>query len=336
MDNIKCLDPFYNIIIGENGDCLFCCRANYFIGNIFEQSFEEIWYGKQATEFRKSILEKNFKYCDMSRCPSLGNYTFDVNNLGYPKMVLLNYNRACNCRCVMCRDKLIVEDEKNLDFHKKFTDKIVEICKNAEIVYLNGVGELFVSKHFQNLINILIETYPSIKFDISTNGVLCNEATLQKFNMLDRLHNVYFSVHAATKDTYEKIVRGGIFDEVVKNAKFIGFLKSVGMVNIFNFSFVISSLNYQEMPKFVNLAKEVNALPNFWRLGDFWDSDMCKNYKDYAVWDKDHKDYKKFLNVLKKLKNINGYKIEEPFLRALQANQHDTWLDKVKKVFKFN
>ena len=68
-----CLNPFTRLEITLNGSCYFCCpsyvKNEEPIGNIFNQSVEEIWYGEKATEFRKSVLDDSYSKCNLNVCP---------------------------------------------------------------------------------------------------------------------------------------------------------------------------------------------------------------------------------------------------------------------------
>ena len=66
-----CTKPFEQIQLLENGNMIPCCPPwinHYTIGNINEGSYEEIWNGEKAQEFRKSILDGSFRYCNEKSC----------------------------------------------------------------------------------------------------------------------------------------------------------------------------------------------------------------------------------------------------------------------------
>ena len=93
-----CKNPYTHLEIQGNGNCYFCCpsfiKNEVPIGNIFEQSFEEVWYGEKATEFRKSVLDGSYSKCDLTLCPFDAEGFFfyeDYLYPPYPKFVALNY-----------------------------------------------------------------------------------------------------------------------------------------------------------------------------------------------------------------------------------------------------
>ena len=62
-----CKEPFENIEITIDGNVYFCCSHDIegkSIGNIYSQSFEEIWNSQKAIEMRTQILNNNYSYCN--------------------------------------------------------------------------------------------------------------------------------------------------------------------------------------------------------------------------------------------------------------------------------
>ena len=55
--NNCCKVPFSEVEISANGDVYVCCPAkmSISIGNIYKESFENIWYSKAAQDLRQDI-----------------------------------------------------------------------------------------------------------------------------------------------------------------------------------------------------------------------------------------------------------------------------------------
>ncbi len=342
-----CRRPFKSFHIEAGGNVYFCCPSftDEPIGNIFDDSFEDIWYGEKATKFRESVLDKSYKHCNMNLCTDFADGLEDIDysfKLEFPKEVHLSYVSACNLRCVTCRDCIIYESKENTEYFNSYIDKILPFCKEAETVYLNGSGELFVSHHLCEICKRIIEVNPKVKFFINTNGLFFNKQMCEKFGFLDNIYNVWVSIHAATEKTYNKIVRGGNWKILQRNLSYISKLKKAGKIERFDILFVVSSLNYKEMPKFVKMAEKYGANALFWRFRNWDCSQMCKEYDKYTCWEKDHKDYKKFIKVLYKLKCKYGIKndyqsrcwISDPLFKKLQVEAKGSFFERLKnKIF---
>ena len=149
------------------------------------------------------------------------------------------------------------------------------------------------------MIKEIIKTYPEIKFGIQSNGILCNEKNcIDIFENIGRIVHASFSIHAATKESYEKIVINGNFAKVWKNVEWLSLQKKLGIIKVMEIGFCVHSLNFHEMKMFLEkaISLDVNAL--FW-LYQPWGARMDQKYKDYSVWDKNHPQYEYLVKLLK-------------------------------------
>lgn len=336
-----CCFPFERIMLEGDGEVSFCCQSNnysYVLGNIFSDSFENLWYGEKAINFRKSILDGSYRYCNLDVCGDFCPWNcFDANGKDkekllyppYPKYINISYVSSCNVRCMTCRDKLCLERPEDTEQFDKITDKVIDLCCNAKTVYLDGSGELFTSNHLKKMVHKLVDKYPNLKFHIHTNGLLCDEQHIKEFGLEGRILSLNISIHSATKKTYETIVRGGHWEQLIQNLEYI---KSLNIKEVY-FIFVLHSLNYKEMPAFAKMAKKYNAKAKFWRFRNWETSQMCREIDRYSCWESWHPDYKNFIKVLSKLKRVGNYILAEPFLRKLQAGAKDSFVDKIVNFF---
>lgn len=61
---IKACDWVYNrFFISTNGDVSPCCWSSRIMGNIYKESFNEIWFGEKYTELRTLVSRGDPKYC---------------------------------------------------------------------------------------------------------------------------------------------------------------------------------------------------------------------------------------------------------------------------------
>lgn len=106
-------------------------------------------------------------------------------------------------------------------------DYFIPMLKNTELILIDGSGEVFCSKFGRQFIRKVCDKYPKIRFEILTNGFLCNEKNLKELGLYDKLSLITVSLHATTKETYEKIVKGIDFDKVIENIKFLSSVKYI-------------------------------------------------------------------------------------------------------------
>ena len=302
-----CTQPFQNIEIDWNFYVYTCCpffNNHYYIGNILNESLEEIWNSERVQKLRQNILNGDFSLCNLGTCIyykdmdiDKSKYSVICNN--YPKTVWLDYDRFCNAKCIICRDKHILNDKEKVEEYNQIAEKnILPILKSAETVQVNGSGESFYSEHSLYMIKRIRELYPNIKFSITTNGLLCNKQKISELGLQGKIEKLNISVHAATEKTYKKITRAGSLKIVLENIKQLKEMQQKHEIGIIEFVFIVSSLNYKEIPMFLDLADKFKIKTIFRDYVKMPDTEMGNNYQKYYIFDEKHKDFKKLKKVL--------------------------------------
>lgn len=74
----RCARPFHELVVTYDGEVLICCQdwqAQYMLGNVFDNTLEEIWWGKSHWLILRSLYKKDrgsMIPCD--RCDYKGGY----------------------------------------------------------------------------------------------------------------------------------------------------------------------------------------------------------------------------------------------------------------------
>ena len=315
-----CKRPFENFEMNGNFEVFTCC-PNYFkesqiLGNLLQDSPENIWNSKVAQNLRQHILNGDFSLCNKERCcnyPSIEDVSeeelkkYSVICTQKPKNVWLYYDGCCNARCTICRDEFHGNNEAWADFVNDVADeKILPFLKNAEKIYLNGAGEVFFSMHTKYLIKRANELYPNLKYDLVTNGFLCNRENIKSLGLENKIERLTISIHAATEETHKKIFRTGSLQTVLKNLKELKEMKDNGEIPFIQLIFVVTSVNYKEMPAFVRLAQELNMVAVFCDYVAYDYTEMGKNEKEYNIIKPEHPLHNALLEVLKSDEFLDG------------------------------
>lgn len=277
---IKCLSPFTDLRFHKDGEVYFCCPAWMKIGplgNLFDNSIEEIWNGPKAQLVRKRFYEEKIKeVCNERYCPYLNSDKFfNVEKLAqespdyrkilsalqkkethlpfYPLMVDLADSGECNLRCKMCMSNpLFIPPNPKLS-RIIFKRVLPELLPHLKYILLTGNGEPFFRQEIRELMqNLDTKKYPKLKIALLTNGLLLNRQmwrTIEHCNFSD----INVSIDAATEDTYREI-RGGNWQVLQKNLKLISELRKKGKFKKFQINFVVMKSNYQEMKDFVKMG----------------------------------------------------------------------------------
>lgn len=322
-----CRTPFSMLISTPDGETYPCCGefTNYSFGNLYKQPLEEILNGKRIREFRRSILDGSYKYCNRKMCSGfIPDQFVDISKIDekYPKEVNLSFDTTCNVRCIMCRDKnWILQPEIKKQLSKAIDNVFIPLLKDCKHLVLNCDGEFFASKESMNLAKKLIKLYPDLKFDILTNGILCTKEKLEELNILSRLNRITLSLHAGTAETHEKVLRvKNKFNTVMKNINDLTKLKNKGILNDFGLVFVLSSVNYKDIPMFAEILEKHEISGDIWQFRDWQNSKMCSEYEKYNIVDPNHPEFEDFLEVLRDSRVKTEYLIKN---------------DKIAELYKF-
>ena len=322
--NKYCLFPFQNVEIHINGDVYTCCPAwnnRYSIGNIYKDTLQDIWNSDRAIALRKSVLNEDYSFCDEKSCFLLHEKAFsnEFKSENQPVMktnpyiVKFAYDYECNYACKTCRKTVNrLTDEELEILNGKIDSFFLPLLEDAKILIVNAAGDPFASRHSKLLIQKAAEKYPKLKFDFHTNGILCNQKIFNEMNITpDKIHKIQISIHAATQETYDVVVPGfgKLFPTLIQNLNYIKSLKQVNHFEFYIF-FVITSMNYKEIPKFIELAESVDAIPGFWEYNK-----NCCSYdltENLSVEKPDHPLHQELLEVLKHPKVVE-YKEKSVF-----------------------
>jgi MoaA/NifB/PqqE/SkfB family radical SAM enzyme len=179
-----------------------------------------------------------------------------------PSKLVLSYDRTCNLACPQCRPSFYSAGRARQEqMDRDYEQLILAVAKDASDLTLNGSGEVFGSKHSRRILGLLKrDDYPNLKFTISTNGQLFDRRAFETFDLKGRLVHVEVSVDAARAETYQVVRRGGDFNRLLQNLEFLDNLRSKeGERFHLQLRFVVSALNYREVPEFVTLARRFHA-----------------------------------------------------------------------------
>ena len=307
-----CVRPFTAIEIYDNGDVYTCCPAFFKasnesvcgrIGNIFENSVDEIWNSEEAVSLRKSILEGDYSKCNLALCRQrklLDTSQFDATlRPSLPVEITFAYDKECNLACITCRDERYQNSKVETELlNSKIDSVILPFLSNAKRIAVSGSGEVFASSHSKFLIKEINQKYPDVKFLINTNGILCNRENVEELGLKDKINEVFVSLPALNEKVYKSIVIGGNLNLVLKNIKWLSEERKKGKIRIVTISLVVSALNYKEIPKLVDFAKKLGIHISVNQYCN-WGTKLGERYKELAVWDKNNPEYNKFIKILK-------------------------------------
>ncbi|MCQ2788829.1 MAG: SPASM domain-containing protein [bacterium] len=353
-ENCICINPFTYCEIHLNGEVYPCCPAwcNYYsFGNVFTTPFDKIWNGEKAVYFRKKMIENDFSFCNRNLCTySSGCSEKDKLNKLKEKYkdnldkieidsIKMCWERECNVACITCRNSIIRNSPEDLKRCEQIKRNLLPYLDSLKIFYCSGSGDPLASTYCRNLIKELASINKEVKFGLHTNGILATKEMLEKLGIKDRIFSFEISVHATTKETYDKIVKYGNFDRVIENIKNIHKYYKGSLKDLFVLTFVITDYNYKEIPDFIKFAKSVNAKVCFYYFR-YWGTEFGRGEQinKIAVWQPEHPEFNEFLKIINSptVRNCDCYRHAD-FANLIQKSTKNGLLNKIvtflKRIF---
>ena len=130
----------------------------------------------------------------------------------YPYNLEIEVTTKCHRKCILCEHTYWNEESKDLSFEDFL--KIVEQFPGLKWCNLTGEGTCWLNKDFIKMLEYMKSKGVSVYF-------------AESFDMLDKdianklveigIDGIYFSMDAATKETYEKLRVGFSYDRTISN-----------------------------------------------------------------------------------------------------------------------
>lgn len=179
--------------------------------------------------------------------------------LGYPRTITIEPINICNLYCEFCSSPpALIERPQRAMSLKEFKIIIDNIKKATHSLWLFLAGEPFLNKDFVKM--IAYANKANLHLTTSTNANLIDRKTSRELlsSGLDRL---IISLDAASPKTYQKMRRGGDFEKVIKNIKFLikEKIRQKKVKPKIELQFLRTKINQSEQEKFIKLAKSLKV-----------------------------------------------------------------------------
>ncbi len=200
----------------------------------------------------------------------------------YPRVLEVTLTTKCNLLCKMCNN--IRYEQWDLPINIK--NEIIELMPCIERINWLG-GEVFLYKHFEELLERARQY--DVQQIISTNALLLNEKIIRK--LLNANVEISISIDGVTKEIYENIRIGAIFEKLIKNIELINKLRKKIKTNTkIRMCSVILPDNYHQMKDFVKFAHKydfdyitITPESNYLKTGIFNNkNDLAEQYEATA------------------------------------------------------
>lgn len=276
------------------------------------------WKSDALKEVQNSILDGSYSHCVEELCPVLSELVnqgtvdkgffitkdeFLKNDYSNPKIINYSFDRSCNLSCPSCRSNPIMADSEEIS-KIDYTIKDIENSYGEKLkgLYISGTADPFASKSFRKLLTQFDkEKYPNVSnIHLHTNALLLNKNMWDKMKKIQSMIKIIeISIDAATKETYEEIRRGGNWETLIENLKFIATLP-IGEKRI---SMVVQDSNFMEMELFYEIMMDIfnKKARIFFKRIDNWGTYTNEEFEQKEVFKETHPMFNMFLLQLKKI-----------------------------------
>lgn len=234
---VFCGKPFSGLFLSPNGDVKFCCALNESLGNINEDSVENIINNDLSNDIRNSILNDKWhsacSYCKKAeehggsseRTGTLNSIDeFENTNTFQLKEVDLRWSNTCNLTCNYCNPLFsskwaqILNEKvnKNKEHAEETLIEYIKNNKSLKTIMLLG-GEPLLQKQNEILLNNIGDVHVNVLTNLSVD--LPNSKI---FNQIKNLPNVQWNVSFETiKEKFEYVRHGANWDVFTNNLRFL-------------------------------------------------------------------------------------------------------------------
>jgi hypothetical protein len=232
------------------------------IGNILTDNVIDAYNSEYANFLRSTMDDQSFRFCRPEACPFLQNknlseisedeYTTMKKDVYSPVEINMAYDFVCNQSCETCRKDIFKPAPNYGENMKKIGEKLVPYLDKASRITASGHGDPFASKY---MMNVLENMHPesSCTILLETNGVYFDDPHWERIKHLAQNNlEVVVTTNSFDEFTYKHISRGGDYQKVQQNLKFMSKLRCNNDISVLSHSFVIQDRNFRELPSFIN------------------------------------------------------------------------------------
>lgn len=324
-----CLSPFVMIEVALDGSVRMCGCSGWLptvVGNLKENTLISILASTEAQEIRQSIIDGTFQYCNEKLCgviasnllneldtvpPNVKKLMNDARQFEMPHHISFQGDRTCNLSCPSCRTGIIKTSDKEIE-HQTQIGKLISAnlfsAPNDQriILEVSGTGELFASDLLMSFVNSIDKAkFPNFKLHIGTNGLLCPDRWNRISNIESCVEKVTVSIDASQPQTYERIRRGGRWDDILTAMKFLQHKKHLLGIKLHT-RMIVQQQNYKEIKEFYDLCQTFDVdVVEYSRVTN-WGTWSKFDFKTHDVFQQDHLEFSQARAAIDSVKNLPG------------------------------
>ena len=179
--------------------------------------------------------------------------------VAYPSTIMLELTNQCNLACTICPreydyGKDMDKGQMNVENAKKIID---ELWPYLDSIGLTGMGETFLFKEIEEVVDYIKQKNKGIIISVSTNAVLPNFIESAS-KVMGKIDTIQISIDGIN-DVYESIRKNASFRRLDENLKLLVKMAKNTRTDLM-LNMVVTKENYLHMPLVVKYAAEIGIL----------------------------------------------------------------------------
>lgn len=306
LKKLFCHIPFDTFMIWPNGNIMSCCRLPE-IGNINQDSFENIWNSKLAQEIRQSIIDGNFQFCNLYDCDLYRRKTLplreNINLNDYlsttPKEGHWGGAISCSQACYWCRPSTIIDKNENHLWARE--EEIYRYYRDCSTIHTSSSAEFSDSPFTLSLINKLGPRTPqgtTRLWRLAANGISFTPSIWEQIK--GSCHKVRLSVSGRSLDSkvFASISPNSSLETWYANMRFYLKMKEEGFFSFIRLKIVVSTINYKEIPAFIDWAQQNKVDEILFRRIHQWGALSQEKMKVLDICHPSHPKHNELLSII--------------------------------------
>lgn len=339
--DLDCSTMLNHIEILRHGDTRFCCTTFMPEGqmNIKRLTRDDVWKSNTHKILCLSTENRTYTFCNKHMCPLFVDAQCskcDVDRqyaqmTETPEVIAVGYDKTCNLYCETCRPEIQVVRGREKEEVNKITDILLsQYLSYCKFLILAGDGEVFLSQAYKSIYSS--ENVNPAYIRLLSNGTLITPRTWSEFRNKNKSKIMLtVSIDAATPETYVKVRRGGNFEQLSKNMKFLSEIRRSGDLSYLRMNFVVQRDNYMEMIPFVKWGEDLGVDEVFFTKILNWGMYSDEEFKNVSMMEADGITPKPELKAVLDSPEIKNSKIAD--LGTIQYNHKKDYVGAVENYY---
>jgi MoaA/NifB/PqqE/SkfB family radical SAM enzyme len=176
-----------------------------------------------------------------------------------PTTFFLQFAGPCNSSCVFCSRGHGYEHFNLKHFKEKIESKITLQLVLAEQFIFTGSGEFLRLPEWRQALEYCEKHYPYVNKMFSTNASSLRQEVVDLITSQQSRYLIHASLHASNAKLHKAITRMNNFGEIIEQIRYLLAARKKNNNVRINLFFVATTLNIDDLPNFVRLAKSLGV-----------------------------------------------------------------------------